>query len=182
MSQLVLYIKLIHHTRPPGPLSYQQCLKMAADSAVISLQWYSCRWISERLPPTGWLAHWPSQWVGVPVRRGFMTTCRLKFTGGLQTSISPPGWRLVVLAARSAGLCGNEDQTKLTGTLKQLVPRYKQEWTSPAVCHIVPAKQWNCSLWNDHQHVSLHNSLLSSTGWLCWIFYFRKGVFSKTCN
>lgn len=64
---------------------------MAGDSAVISLQWNSCRWISDRPPLRGWLARRLPQRVGVPVRRGFMTSYRLKSTGGPRTSVSLPG-------------------------------------------------------------------------------------------
>lgn len=91
MSQLVLYIKLIHHT----PL-WGLYLIGGAQRWLVIAQWFHCSetpavWISDRLPPRGWLARGPPQPVGVPVRRGFMTSYRLKSTRGHRTSISLPG-------------------------------------------------------------------------------------------
>lgn len=86
MSQLVLYIKLIYHTPPRGLY-----LIGGAERWLVIAQWFHCRWISERLPLRGWLARRPPQWVGVPVRRGFMTSYRLKSTVGPRKIISPPG-------------------------------------------------------------------------------------------
>lgn len=197
MSQLVLYIKLSHPHSTEGPfLSYRPSFKMARDSAVISLQWYSCRWISERLPPRGWLARRPAVLVGVPVRRGFITSYRSKSTEGPQTTISPPG--LSGLPAghsvapahchapahfHSPGLCSHEDRAKLT---LKLMPRAVPEWTSPVITHILAAKQWNYSLWNDHQHVSVYKSfLLLFSGGITDIICFSKfwkSAFGRVCN
>lgn len=165
---------------------------MARDSTVISLQWYSCRWISlvERLPPRGWLARRPTVWVGVPVRRGFMTSYRSKSAEGPQTTISAPGLsglpggRSVAPAQfHSPGLCSHEYLVKVT---LKLMPRAVPQWTSPVTSHILPAKQWNYSLWIDHQHVSVYETLLLLfSGRITYIFCFSKlwkSAFGKVCN
>lgn len=128
-----------------------RALRWHDDSGVISLQSYSCRWISACLPLRGWLARRLTMWVGVPVRRGFMTLL-IKVHLWPQTTISPPG--LLGLAAGhsvapvlngSPKLCSDEDQAKLTPKLMSCV----SEWTSLVITHIPPAtvppiKQWIC--------------------------------------
>lgn len=162
-------------------LSYQLSSKMA--------QWYWCDSMTATLQQAdiclsvshgaaGWLA----DWVGVPVRRGFMTltTDRSPLVGLEQPSVHRGCWAFLpafLWLSCNVRLVSWSPQSWRLGWNDSEAPQ--PEWTYPVMTHsslsstILAIIQRICQLWKDRQHVSIRwvdNAPLGRIHKVLWIF------------